>query len=85
MKFTKSELHILKYLTVYKLISIGCMVLGIINTVCGLYVFFSRAKSYMSLNNALIGASIVVLGMGYLMYCFVKIIEKFKKKWAEEE
>jgi len=84
MEFNRNELHILKYLTFYKLVSIGCMILSSINIVYGLYFFFWHAKSYVALSNALIGASIVVLGMGYLMYCFSKIIEKFKHRWVKE-
>lgn len=86
MEFNKNELHILKYLTFYKFLSIGCMILGGLGVPFGLYISFSRPKPYAGahLNNALIGASIVVLGMGSLMYCFVKIIEKFKKRWVKE-
>jgi hypothetical protein len=55
------------------------MILASVNILSGLYFFFSHAKSYpeILLNTA---ASVIVLGMGYLMYCFVKIIEKFKNR-----
>jgi hypothetical protein len=57
------------------------MIFGSLGVPFGLYISFSRPKPYTGayLNNALIAASIAVLGMGYLMYCFVKIIEKFKR------
>jgi hypothetical protein len=81
MDFNKNELHLLKFLWFYKLLSIGCMIFGSLGIPFGLYISFSRPKSYAGtyLNNALIGASMVVLGMGYVMYCLVKIIDKFKK------
>jgi hypothetical protein len=62
------------------------MILGSVGIPFGLYIFFSSPKPYAGahLNNALIGASIVVLGMGSLMYCFLQIIEKFKKRWEKE-
>jgi hypothetical protein len=87
MDFNKNELHILKFLWFYRLVSIGCMILSSLGIPFGLYISFSRPKPYVGtyLNNALIGASIVVLGMGYLMYCLVKIIEKFKTRWVREK
>jgi hypothetical protein len=81
MELNKNELHILKWLSFYRKLSIGCIVFGGIGIPYGLYYYFFHTKSYAEgyLNNALIAASIVVLGMGYLMYSFVKIIEKLKR------
>ena len=57
------------------------MIFGGIGIPYGVYFCFFHARTYTerALNNALIGASIALLGMGYVMYCFVKIIEKFKR------
>jgi hypothetical protein len=81
MEFNKNELHLLKYLRFYKLLPIFSMIFGGIGIPYGVYFSFYHAKSYTerALNNALIGASIAVLGIGYIMYCLVKIIEKFKR------
>jgi len=81
MEFNKNELHTLKYLSFYKILSISIMIISSLNILYGLYFSFYRIKSSgeIHLNNALIGASIVVLGMGLMMYSFIKIIEKFKK------
>lgn len=81
MDFNKNELHIIKFIRFYKMFSVGAMIFGSFGIPFGLYIFFSRPKPYAGtyLNNALIAASFAVLGMGYMMYCFVKIIEKFKK------
>lgn len=83
MEFNKNELHILKYLRFYKLLSIGCMIFGSCGIPFGFYVFFYHTMTYkeIRLNNALIGASISVLAMGYLMYLFLKLIEKFKMEF----
>lgn len=82
MEFDKNELHILKYIVFYKFVSIGCTVFGGLGIFYGSWILLFREKPCGEghLNNALIGASVAVLGMGYLMYCFVKIIEKFRKK-----
>jgi hypothetical protein len=78
MEFNKNELHILKFIRTYQIISIGCMIFGIIGILSGLYNYFSSPKPYdnIYLNNQLIGISISVLGMGYLMHNFTKFIEK---------
>ena len=48
----------------------------------GLYASFFKQKSAGEslLNNALIGASLVVLGISYLTFYFIRIIEKLKTK-----
>jgi uncharacterized membrane protein (DUF485 family) len=63
------------------------MIMGSIGIPYGIYFYFIYAKSYMEvwLNNALIGASIAILAMGYLMYSFLRIIGKFKRKCLEEQ
>lgn len=81
MELTKNEKHILKYCSRYKLLSIASMLFGIINIPYGFYFSKVKVTTYQEskLNAALIGASIVVVGMGYLMCCFLKIIEKMKR------
>ena len=80
MELSKNELHVLKYIRIYKLISLGCMIFGIQGILSGLYNYFTSQKPYYGvyLNNQLMGISLAVIGMGYLMYSFVKIIEKFQ-------
>jgi uncharacterized membrane protein len=81
MQLNKYELQTLKKLNFYKVISIGCMCFSAFGVFFGLYARFFRyhTKSEIFLNNALIGASLVVLGISYLMYHFLKIIEKLNK------
>lgn len=85
MEFNKSDYHIIKHLKFYKVLSIIAMIVSIVNIPYGLYFshFYANSFKEIRLNNALVGASIVVLGMGYLMFCFLKTIERFKKKYME--
>ena len=78
MQLNKYELQTVKNITFYKVISIIIMCLGVSGIPIGLYISFFRCntRSELYLNNALIGASLVVLGISYLMYHFLKIIEK---------
>ncbi len=80
MDFNKNELHIIKFISFYKIIAIFCMILGCLGMPYGIYFSFSQRQSYAEayLDNALIAASFTVLTMGYLMYCFARIIEKMK-------
>lgn len=81
MKFSKNELHLIRYLSFYNLFPIASMIFGGLGIPYGFYCSFFHAGSYVEayLNNALIGASVALLSVGYLMYCFVKIVEKIKK------
>ena len=78
MQLNKYELQTVKNLTFYKVISIIIMCLGVSGIPIGLYIslFRCNTRSELYLNNALIGASLVVLAISYLMYHFLKIIEK---------
>lgn len=84
MEFNKNELHILKFLSLYKAIAVFSMVFGILAIPYNLYypLFSSQSCAYSS--NALIGASMVVLGMGYILHCFVRLIGVFKRQWVRE-
>ena len=83
MELNRNELHILKYLPFYKLLSVALMILSGLGIPFGLYANFFRAttEGETLLNNALIGASIVVLGISYLMFHFSKIIEKLRNHY----
>lgn len=85
MELNKSDYHIIKHLKLYKVLSIIVMIVSIANIPYGIYYshFYASYFREIRLNNALVGASVVVLGMGYLMYCFLKTIERFKKKYME--
>jgi hypothetical protein len=77
MEFNKHELRVLKRILFYKVISISCMIFGCLGIVYGLFIFNSKTYVEMCLNNALIAASVTVIAMGYLMFFFLKIIQKF--------
>ncbi len=79
MEFNKNELHMLNVLSLYKALAIVYMVFGIVGIPFGLYLRSSRWQACAYLNNALIGASIAVLGLGYILYCFVKLVGVFKR------
>ena len=82
MQFDKDDLHILRCLKFYKILSIVCTILGGLAIPQSLWAifFYIESRSVVRLNLALIGASLVVMAMGYLMYCLIKIIDKFKKE-----
>jgi hypothetical protein len=62
------------------------MIFGCCGIPFGFYFFFYHTTTYKEIcfNNALIGASISVLAMGYLMYSFLKLTEKFKIELRQE-
>ncbi len=80
MDFNKNEMHILKYLRSYRLLSIGCMIFGGVGIPFGFYNYYIHNRPYSGayLNNALIAASFVVVALGYLMYCLTNIIHKYE-------
>ena len=80
MNLDKNEIHILKYLRAYKYSSAFAIVFGGFMLFWNLYVRFYKTQSQADtyLQNQLIGASIVVVGMGYLMWHFIKLIDKIK-------
>jgi hypothetical protein len=87
MDFTKNELSTLKYLQFYKIFSIIAIIISTLNLLYGLYFYLYRIKSpdEAHWNNALMGASIVVLGMGLMQYSFIKIIMKFKRIYFDNQ
>jgi hypothetical protein len=60
------------------------MIFSGIQFISGLYFFISRSQFHLSLENAFIGASMMVFGMGYLMYCFLRTIEMLQKGAKEQ-
>ena len=85
MELKKSDYHIVKHLKFYKVLSILAIIINLVNIPYGIYFshFYVISVREVRLNNALVGASIVVLGMGYLMYCFLNTIERLKKKYMD--
>jgi hypothetical protein len=83
MNFHKYELHTLKYLSFYKKFAIVVMAVGFFFVLFGVCVilFKKQAGGALLLNNALTAAAVIVLCCGYLMLHYIKIIEKFKKKY----
>lgn len=78
MHMNKNELHTLKYLSFYKCFLIASMCISASGIPLGLYARYYRfhMESQLRLNDALIGASMVVLGLSYMSYHFLKLIEK---------
>jgi hypothetical protein len=80
MNLDKNEIHILKHLRAYKYFSAFAMVFGAFMLLWNLYDRFFKAQSQADtyLRNQLIGASIAVAGMGYLMWHFIRLISKLR-------
>lgn len=87
MEFNRNELNVLRHLRAYKLLSFVCMVLGGFGIPQSLWaiVFGRKASSEVLYEVMLMGASLVVLGMGYLMSSFLRIIEKLDQKPNDEQ
>jgi len=80
MNLDKNEIHILKHLREYKYFSACAMVFGAFMLLWNLNGRFYKTQSQADiyLQNQLIAACIVVVGMGYLMWHFIKLINKIK-------
>jgi len=79
MHFDNNEAYILKHLSLYKNLSIVIMSVSTLLFLFGVYLIFF--KEHAGRDNALTAAAIVVLTCGYLMFCYIKIIEKFKRAY----
>ncbi len=79
MELNKAEEHILNNILYYKLLSCFSMIFGFFGIPYGLH-FVTFTKVEISLKWALIGASIVIVGCGLLIYKLLKMIDKFKKE-----
>lgn len=79
MEFNKTEKHILNNILYYKLLSCFSMLFGFFGIPYGLH-FVTFTKVEVSLKWALIGASIVIVGCGLLMYNLLKVIERYKNQ-----
>jgi len=80
MQLNKNELQTINKIAFYKALSIFSMCLSAAGVPLGLYARFFRyhTRSELFLNDALIGASLVVFGLSSLLYNFIRIIEKLK-------
>lgn len=83
MNFDKNERHILKYLSFYKRFSIIVMAVSSSLALFGVYVILFKGQTPK--DNALTGAAVVVLGCGYLMFHYIRIIEKFKRIYQNKD
>jgi hypothetical protein len=78
MTFNKSELYILEHLSFYKRVAIATILASSFLMLFGAYLIVFTCRNN-PLDKALTGAAAVVLGCGYLMTCFIQVIEKFKQ------
>jgi hypothetical protein len=83
MHLDKNEAYILKHLSLYKNLSIVIMSVSALLFLFGVYLIFF--KEHTGRDNALTAAAIVVLSCGYLMFCYIKIIEKFKRTYQLDD
>lgn len=79
MNFDKNEHHILKNLSFYKNLSIAVMLASVMLLLFGFYLIFFA--EHTGRDKALTAAALVVLSCGYLMFCYIKIIEKFMRRY----
>ncbi len=80
MELKKNEIQTLKYLFYYKILSVIFMGLGVLAAVFGIYANFLKhpTNEQFYMNNALIGAALVVLGISYVVFYLIHLIEKLK-------
>lgn len=78
MPFNKYEKQIIENLSYYKALSIAVMVASSFLILFGAYLIVFTCRNN-PLDKALTGAAVVVLSCGYLMACFIQVIEKFKQ------
>ena len=78
IQLNKNDVHILKYLAFYKVLSISVMVISGLLNLSQIYARFFKDKSEGEtiLINALIGSALVVFTCGYFMHLFLRLIEK---------
>jgi hypothetical protein len=80
MNFDKNETYILKHLSLYKNTSIFIMVGSALAFIYpGLYIIIFKEPT--GRDYSLTAAAIVMLTCGYLMFCYIKIIEKFMRRY----
>ena len=80
MQVDKNESHIFKYLSFYKYFSVFAIIFGFIRLIGAIYdnVFRIQAQREILLNNQIAAASIVVIGMSYIVFVLLKIIARIK-------
>ncbi len=83
MELDKNELHLINNLRLYKLIAVSCMLIPGAGVIFGIFVSITQPERYAQnhLHNALIGASIAMSGMGYLIFCLLKAVDKLRQRW----
>jgi hypothetical protein len=77
MKLNKGDTYILNNLLSHKVISIVMMICGAFGIIYGSYLIIFKEER--GINVALAGASLVVLGSNFLSFCYINILEQFKK------
>jgi hypothetical protein len=76
----KNDLHLLRFLPFYRGVSIFFTAFGLFAIPYSVYVRLTSG-SCMFLNNALIAASITVAAMGYMTFCFLRLIGTYKREY----
>ncbi len=77
MKLKKGDFYILNNLLSHKVISIVLMIVSAFGTIYGSYLIIFHDLG--GLNVALTGASLVILASNFLSFCYIQILELFKK------
>lgn len=77
MNLNKGDSYILNNLSSHKAISVVLMISGALGIIFGGYLIIFKGEK--GLNVALTGASLVVLGSSFLSFCYLKLLEQFKK------
>ncbi len=76
MNFDKNERHVLRHLSFYRGFSIVVIAGSFLLALFGVYVIVFKGPTPK--DNALTAAALVVLGCGYLMLVYTRIINKLK-------
>ena len=84
MELKKNEIQTLRHLFYYKILSVIFMGLGVLGVAFGIYANFLKhpTDEQFYMNNALIGAALVVLGISYVVFYLIHLIGKLKS-WLE--
>jgi hypothetical protein len=82
MNLNKNDLHTLKYIRAYKIFAGFGMAFGTYMLLVNLYDSFFKAlsKHDFYLHNQLIGASMSVVGLSYIMWHNLNLIKKLKNQ-----
>lgn len=84
MHLNKNDYHILNHLLFYRWLSIVSLAFGIVLT--SLHAsFFIFSTKHDRWNNALVGASMCVSGLSFVMYNLVRLVEKLSGQIKAEK